>query len=179
MLDRIEQREPAAVAWCHELMQAAGLGSGTDPDSRADRDVRPGDRSADRPEARSVLPMTDLGPGGPVVSRIGLGLAALGRPAYITGGRSADLPDRSVAGLRARTWSMLDAAYEAQMLVDITYLKKAGTPPMITRVVATGKASPFKVARPSPDEKQQWLDKLLRGLGSRRGAGPPASGVAA
>jgi len=113
MLDRIEQREPAAVAWCHELMQAAGLGSGTDPDSRADRDVRPGDRSADRPEARSVLPMTDLGPGGPVVSRIGLGLAALGRPAYITGGRSADLPDRSVAGLRARTWSMLDAAYEA------------------------------------------------------------------
>ena len=94
-------------------MQAAGLGSGKTPDSRADRDVRPAGRSADRPEARSVLPLTDLAPGGPVVSRIGLGLAALGRPAYITGGRAADLPDRSVAGLRARTWSMLDAAYEA------------------------------------------------------------------
>jgi aryl-alcohol dehydrogenase-like predicted oxidoreductase len=57
------------------------------------------------------MPMTTLAPSGPVVSRIGLGLAALGRPAYITGGREDDLPDRSVAGLRARTFSMLDAAY--------------------------------------------------------------------
>jgi aryl-alcohol dehydrogenase-like predicted oxidoreductase len=48
-----------------------------------------------------------------VVSRIGLGLAALGRPAYITGGREDDLPDRSVHGLRARTFSMLDAAYDS------------------------------------------------------------------
>jgi aryl-alcohol dehydrogenase-like predicted oxidoreductase len=54
-----------------------------------------------------------LGPGGPAVSRIGLGLAALGRPAYITAGRAGDLPDRSIAGLRARTSAMLDAAYEA------------------------------------------------------------------
>jgi aryl-alcohol dehydrogenase-like predicted oxidoreductase len=42
---------------------------------------------------------------------IGLGLAALGRPAYITGGRATDLPDRSVAALQARTFSVLDAAY--------------------------------------------------------------------
>ena len=48
-----------------------------------------------------------------MVSRIGLGLAALGRPAYITGGREDDLPDRSVDGLRARTLSMLDAAYDS------------------------------------------------------------------
>jgi aryl-alcohol dehydrogenase-like predicted oxidoreductase len=48
-----------------------------------------------------------------VVSRIGLGLAALGRPAYITGGREDDLPDRSVDGLRARTFSMLDTAYDS------------------------------------------------------------------
>src|SRR5712675_168118 len=54
-----------------------------------------------------------LGTGGPVVSRIGLGLAALGRPAYITSGREEDLPDRSVAGMRARTFSMLDVAYAA------------------------------------------------------------------
>ncbi len=46
-----------------------------------------------------------------VVSRIGLGLAALGRPAYITGGRGGDLPDRSVAGLRAQSHTVLDAAY--------------------------------------------------------------------
>ena len=59
------------------------------------------------------MPTAVLGAGGPVVSRIGLGLAALGRPAYITSGREADLPDRSVAGLRARTFSMLDAACAA------------------------------------------------------------------
>lgn len=59
------------------------------------------------------MPTAALGAAGPVVSRIGLGLAALGRPAYITGGREDDLPDRSVAGLRARTFSMLDAAYAA------------------------------------------------------------------
>ena len=59
------------------------------------------------------MPRTRLAPGGPVVSRIGLGLAALGRPAYITAGRAGDLPDRSVTGMAARTFTMLDAAYEA------------------------------------------------------------------
>jgi aryl-alcohol dehydrogenase-like predicted oxidoreductase len=59
------------------------------------------------------MPVTTLGPGGPVVSRIGLGLAALGRPAYITSGRAADLPDRSVTGLAGQTQTMLDAAYAA------------------------------------------------------------------
>jgi aryl-alcohol dehydrogenase-like predicted oxidoreductase len=61
--------------------------------------------------AAPQMPMTPLGRGGPLVSRIGLGLAALGRPAYITGGRAHDLPDRSVAGLAARTFDVLDAAY--------------------------------------------------------------------
>src|ERR1700751_6430952 len=63
--------------------------------------------------SRVRMPTAALGAGGPVISRIGLGLAALGRPAYITSGREQDLPDRSVAGLRARTVSMLDAAYAA------------------------------------------------------------------
>ena len=59
------------------------------------------------------MPMTTLGPGGPAVSRIGLGLAALGRPAYITSGRAEDLPDRSVDALRKRSFAVLDAAYAA------------------------------------------------------------------
>jgi aryl-alcohol dehydrogenase-like predicted oxidoreductase len=59
------------------------------------------------------MPTTRLGANGPVVSRIGLGLAALGRPAYITSGRDGDLPDRSPAGMRARTFEVLDAAYAA------------------------------------------------------------------
>jgi aryl-alcohol dehydrogenase-like predicted oxidoreductase len=59
------------------------------------------------------VPAVRLGGRGPMVSRMGLGLAALGRPAYITGGRASDLPDRSVSGMRARTRAMLDAAYDA------------------------------------------------------------------
>lgn len=46
------------------------------------------------------------------VTAMGLGLAALGRPAYITLGRDEDLgPDRDVAVMRARTWEVLDAAW--------------------------------------------------------------------
>src|SRR5256885_3589058 len=51
-----------------------------------------------------------LGDNGPRVSRLGLGLAAVGRPAYITGGRQTDLPDRSVDGPRRRTHELLTAA---------------------------------------------------------------------
>jgi aryl-alcohol dehydrogenase-like predicted oxidoreductase len=46
------------------------------------------------------------------VPAVGLGLAAVGRPAYITTGRAA-LGDRSVAGLRSRTHDLLDTAYAA------------------------------------------------------------------
>lgn len=65
------------------------------------------------PPGQAGMPMVPLAPGGPQVSRMGLGLAALARPAYITGGRAGDLPDRSVEGLRQRTSTMLDAAYAA------------------------------------------------------------------
>lgn len=44
--------------------------------------------------------------------RLGLGLAAVGRPGYINLGRDRDLPpDRSVDALRARSHELLDAAY--------------------------------------------------------------------
>src|SRR3954451_15324056 len=44
-------------------------------------------------------------------AEIGLGLAALGRPAYINLGHGRDLgPDRSVEALRERAWTVLDAA---------------------------------------------------------------------
>src|SRR6201987_1445606 len=62
---------------------------------------------------RIRMPTAALGAGGPAVSRIGLGLAALGRPAYITSGRAADLADRSVDALRKRSFAVLDAAYAA------------------------------------------------------------------
>jgi aryl-alcohol dehydrogenase-like predicted oxidoreductase len=47
-------------------------------------------------------------------ARLGLGLAALGRPGYLNLGHGAELGgDRSVAALRARTHAVLDVAYEA------------------------------------------------------------------
>jgi hypothetical protein len=75
-----------------------------------------------------------------------------------------------------RHHGVLNAAYDGQTLVDITYLKKAGKPPMIIRAVATGKESPFKTDRLSPEERVRF-DEMLRGL--RHGAGSPASCVAA
>lgn len=47
-------------------------------------------------------------------SRIGLGLAALGRPGYLNLGRTGALPaERSVPAMRAATWQVLDDAYAA------------------------------------------------------------------
>lgn len=49
-----------------------------------------------------------------MVSRLGLGLAALGRPAYINLDRATDLgADRTVEALERRCHDMLDAAYDA------------------------------------------------------------------
>jgi aryl-alcohol dehydrogenase-like predicted oxidoreductase len=46
------------------------------------------------------------------MGRLGLGLAAIGRPAYITSGRDRDLPGgRSRDDLRARAYELLDSAY--------------------------------------------------------------------
>jgi aryl-alcohol dehydrogenase-like predicted oxidoreductase len=58
----------------------------------------------------------DLGTTGLRVTPIGLGLAALGRPAYITTGRDEDLgeaEDRSVEAMEARSHAVLDAAWDA------------------------------------------------------------------
>jgi aryl-alcohol dehydrogenase-like predicted oxidoreductase len=49
-----------------------------------------------------------------VAARLGLGLAALGRPGYLNVGHGTELgDDRSVAALRTRTFAVLDAAYAA------------------------------------------------------------------
>jgi aryl-alcohol dehydrogenase-like predicted oxidoreductase len=57
---------------------------------------------------------TTLGRSGLEVTRLGLGLAALGRPAYITLGRQLDLgADRDQATMERRCHDMLDAAYAA------------------------------------------------------------------
>ena len=63
-----------------------------------------------------------LGSTGLTVTPVGLGLAALGRPAYIDLGRPTDLgPDRGIEALERRCHEVLDAAYAA----GIRYLDAA------------------------------------------------------
>jgi aryl-alcohol dehydrogenase-like predicted oxidoreductase len=60
------------------------------------------------------VPTRPLGSTGLQVSPVGLGLAALGRPAYIDLGRDADLGhDRGVEALERRSHQVLDAAFAA------------------------------------------------------------------
>ena len=60
------------------------------------------------------MPRRPLGRTGLSVTPIGLGLAALGRPGYITLGRDHDLGvDRSVEALERRSHEVLSAAYDA------------------------------------------------------------------
>jgi aryl-alcohol dehydrogenase-like predicted oxidoreductase len=60
------------------------------------------------------MPRRPLGRTGLAVTPIGLGLAALGRPGYITLGREHDLgADRSVEALERRSHEVLSAAYDA------------------------------------------------------------------
>jgi aryl-alcohol dehydrogenase-like predicted oxidoreductase len=62
----------------------------------------------------SYAAVTVAGTGSGDLPRLGLGLAAVGRPAYITAGRGADLGGhRDVPALRARAFAVLDAAYAA------------------------------------------------------------------
>jgi aryl-alcohol dehydrogenase-like predicted oxidoreductase len=61
---------------------------------------------------RPVHAPRPLGDDGPTVGPLGLGLAALGRPAYLNLGHGTDLGgDRSVAALEARAHELLDAAW--------------------------------------------------------------------
>jgi len=61
-----------------------------------------------------ALPERPLGSTGLVVSRLGVGLAAVGRPGYITLGRGEDLPAaRTVEALWGRSVEVLDAARAA------------------------------------------------------------------
>jgi len=60
--------------------------------------------------------------GGPEVSRLGLGLAALGRPAYIDVGHAEDFPQgRDPAAMERQAHAVLDAALAA----GVTYLDAA------------------------------------------------------
>ncbi|MGH9029136.1 MAG: aldo/keto reductase, partial [Acidimicrobiales bacterium] len=62
--------------------------------------------------ADQAVPSSSLGGTGLAVSRVGLGLAALGRPGYINLGHGSDLAGRTdVRSLELLTHEVLDSAY--------------------------------------------------------------------
>lgn len=82
----------------------------------------------------SDLPTRELGSTGIRVSRIGLGMAALGRPGYINIGHRDDLGDRrDPDGLERRAHQVLDAAYDR----GIRYVDCARSYGLSERFVAT------------------------------------------
>lgn len=69
--------------------------------------IRPGPPGLEIP-----MPFSRLAEATTPTAHLGMGLAAVGRPAYITLGRDTELPgDRGPEALRARTHELLDAAY--------------------------------------------------------------------
>jgi aryl-alcohol dehydrogenase-like predicted oxidoreductase len=87
--------------------------SGTPP---PDGDASPphGDPSPPHDDASPPRAQRPLGRSGLLVSRVGLGLAAVGRPAYITLGRGDDLPGpRTPEVMYGRAAALLDAARDA------------------------------------------------------------------
>ncbi|BDG05206.1 oxidoreductase [Anaeromyxobacter oryzae] len=65
-------------------------------------------------ERGTAIETRPLGRDGPRLTRVGLGMAALGRPAYITLGHAADLPGHpSPEALERHAHAVLDAAYAA------------------------------------------------------------------
>ncbi len=72
--------------------------------------------------SRMAIETRPLAFGGPAVSRLGVGLAALGRPAYITLGHGGDFPEgREPEAMQRRAQAVLDAALSA----GITYVDVA------------------------------------------------------
>src|SRR6266540_2729111 len=64
--------------------------------------------------ATSVIRLNPLGATNVMVSRLGLGMAALGRPGYINLGHGEDLgAARDVPGMEANARRVLDAAWAA------------------------------------------------------------------
>jgi aryl-alcohol dehydrogenase-like predicted oxidoreductase len=67
-----------------------------------------------KPHAPASARSGRLGSDGPALTRFGLGMAALGRPAYINLGHGEDLPEgRSVEAMEAHAHRMLDQAFAA------------------------------------------------------------------
>jgi aryl-alcohol dehydrogenase-like predicted oxidoreductase len=119
------------------------------------------------------------------VSRLGLGLAALGRPAYITLDRARDFgSDRSAEALEQRCHQMLDAAYAAGIryfdaarsygLAEAflaTWLRSRNPPPGVTTIASKWGYADVGSWQMNPDVhevKDLSLDNLRRQVAESR-----------
>ena len=134
------------------------------------------------------MEMRELGRTGLRVTPIGLGLAALGRPAYITTGRDKDLgegSDRSIEAMEARSHEVLDAAWAA----GIRYLDAARSYGYAERFLASWlRARAIDPAEVTVGSKwgYRYVGRVADGRAGPRGEGPlaldaacAAAGVAA
>jgi len=125
-----------------------------------------------------------LGTSGLAVSRLGLGLAAVGRPGYINLGRARDLGDRTPQALYARAAELLDAARGAGMrYVDVArsygraeeflarWLRERDVP---RGVITIGSkwgyryTAGWRIDAPVHEEKQLSLDRFSTQLAETR-----------
>ena len=87
-----------------------------------------------------------LGNNGRTATRLGLGLAALGRPGYINLGHGKDLAGNyDVEAMEARAHAVLDAAWEIGIPVCCCMRFKK----RVTALTVIGAASPFSAMRKS------------------------------
>jgi len=131
------------------------------------------------------IPLRPLGATGLIVSSMGLGLAALGRPSYINAGRDQDFgADRSVARFERRCHEMLDAAYAAGVrYVDAarsygmaedflgSWLTKRGLPPAALTVGSKwgyAYVGAWQVDAPVHEVKELSIATLRRQIGESR-----------
>ena len=99
-----------------------------------------------------MIPVLPLGSTGLSVSRLGLGLAAVGRPGYITLGRARDLPAaRTPAALFARSAELLDVAHAA----GVRYFDVARSYGLAEEFLARWLAE-RRVARPAATVGSKW-----------------------
>jgi aryl-alcohol dehydrogenase-like predicted oxidoreductase len=131
------------------------------------------------------MELRPLGSTGLKVTPMGLGLAALGRPGYITLDREEDLgSDRSVSALEARSHQVLSTAYDAGIRYFdaarsygfaerflASWLRERGIPP--TGVTAGSKwgytyVGNWQVDAPVHEVKDHSLDALRRQIAESR-----------
>lgn len=116
-----------------------------------------------------------------LVSRIGLGLASLGRPGYITLGHSHDLPGRDAETMERHTHAVLDAAWEAGIrYVDAarsygraeqflaSWLARAGQQPVVGSKWGYTYTAGWRVDADAHEVKDHSLETLERQFAESR-----------